>query len=346
MDSLKKFRDRIDMLDEQIASLLNERMRAADQIGKLKRKAEQGVADRSREEDVIHHVEMVAQHPVLKADIGNIYNEIMKESRISQLFSRNLSMPFRRVGIIGLGLIGGSICKGIKTKDRSIHIAALFHAEDKKDQEDWIDHTYSTVAELVQNVDLLILASPISTILPYADAIAASQARDENLVIIDVASVKGEIVNHFEKLTTEKIDFIGTHPMSGKVTLGFSNSQATLFVDRPWVITAHDKNTASNIEKIVQLIQFLGADPVCLDAKTHDRQAALISHLPFIISKSYLNFVNSTDPESLKIAGPGFQSFTRIAHANSTMHQDILKENSALINGFLEEWMKFLHKNT
>ncbi len=101
-DQLKKLRDRIDWLDAQIASLLDERMGAADQVGKIKRTIQKDIADQSREMRILNQVETIIQHPTLKANISNIYREIMQESRTAQQFFQHLSQPFRRIGIIGM----------------------------------------------------------------------------------------------------------------------------------------------------------------------------------------------------------------------------------------------------
>lgn len=348
MDELKKLRDRIDWLDTQIASLLNERMRAADQVGKIKRIIQQDVADQSRERSVLNQVETIIQHPILKANISNIYREIMQESRIAQQFFQHLSQPFRRIGIIGLGLIGGSICKGIKTKDSSIEIGTLM----RESEDDalaktggWVDHVYATMGDLVQNSELIILASPISTIIPLAEEIKLYSVHVEKLIVIDMASVKGEIVATFEKLSGENIEYISTHPMAGKENGGFANSQATLFVNRPWIVVPHKKNSSIGKESIKEWIHFLGSKPICLESHVHDQRAALISHLPSILSKSYLDFVNSIDPESVSISGPGFQTFTRLAHDNQEMRGEIAAYNEQVIQDYLDQWLEFLRKN-
>lgn len=347
MNKLKKLRDRIDWLDAQIASLLNERMQAADQVGKIKRIIQQDVADLSREMSVLNQVEAIIQHPTLKANISNIYREIMQESRTAQEFFRHLSQPFRRIGIIGMGLMGGSICKGMKTKDASIQIGTLMcESEDHSLAKTggWVDQVYSTIGDLIQNSELIILATPISTIIPLAEEIKLNSVRLEKIIVIDIASVKEGIVATFEKLSCKNIEYISTHPMAGKVDKGFTNSQATLFVNRPWIVVPHKENSSSGIESIKELFLFLGAKPICLEAKVHDQQAALISHLPSVLSKSYFDFVNSIDPESLIIAGPGFQTFTRLAHDNHEMREEIAKCNHQAIHDYLDQWLKFLIK--
>jgi prephenate dehydrogenase len=123
------------------------------------------------------------------------------------------------------------------------------------------------------------------------------------------------------------------------------NLGATLFVNRSWIIVPHKENNSSGIESIKELVLFLGSKPICLEAKVHDQQVALISHVPSILSKSYLDFVNSIDPESLIISGPGFQTFTRLAHDNNEMSGEIAKYNQQVIHDYLDRWLEFLRKN-
>lgn len=348
MDELKKLRERIDWLDEQIASLLNERMRASDHVGRIKKATNQEVADPLREKYVLNHVETQVQHPTLKSNIANIYREIMQESKIAQRFFQQYSQPFHRIGVIGLGLIGGSICKGIKTKSPSVLIASLeHHSEDVflAAESGWIDQIYSSIEEFISNCELIILASPISSVISLAKEIKRHGSFSQKKVVIDVASVKQDIVTVFEDLCCETMEFFGTHPMAGRENSGFSNSQATLFVNRPWVMVPHQKNTSSTQENIEEFIRYLGAEPVILEAKIHDQQAALVSHIPAILSRSYYGFVKATNPDSLNVSGPGFQDFTRLARDNVNMHREINTNNQAIIDKYLKEWLKYLIDN-
>lgn len=347
MEMLKKLRERIDWLDTQIASLLNERMRAADQVGKIKKDNKLIIKDSSREKQVLDQVEMMVQHPILKANIANIYGAIMQESRVAQQLYQHSSLPFRRIGIVGLGLMGGSICKALKMKDPSIEIGSLHHPSQDyalAREGEWIDHEYATVADLVKNSELIILATPISVIPPLAEEIKRHCRDIENLTVIDLASVKGEIVALFETLSDDRVEYISTHPMSGKEKSGFANSQATLYVGHPWVIVPHEKNSASRLDAVKELIRYLGSEPICLDACTHDQQAALISHIPSILSKSYFDFVCKMAPESTKMEGPGFRSFTRLAHDNPEMRSEIAQKNGNTIKSYLKQWLEQILK--
>ncbi len=342
---LQKLRDRIDWLDEHIAFLMDARMKTVDQVGRLKSTLHQDVTDLSREDNVLQHVQDAVQHPILKTNIVNIYKEIMLEARVAQQFFRHTSQPFRRIGIIGLGMMGASISKALKTKDPLIELCTIMHPGNDTSQAyagGWIDRMFSTLAELIENIDLIILASPISTIIAYANEIAQHASQNKKLIVLDIASVKLDIVKAFEALTSEQIEYVGSHPMAGNETSGFAGSQPTLFVNRPWVIVPHSKNTAETLGSIEELIQFFGAKLTSLDAEIHDQRVSLISHLPAFISKSYLDFVNSTDPQSSLIAGPGFESFTRLASQNEQMQVEIEKYNKNFIQAYLKQWLAVL----
>ncbi|MBA2728026.1 MAG: prephenate dehydrogenase/arogenate dehydrogenase family protein, partial [Parachlamydiaceae bacterium] len=101
-------------------------------------------------------------------------------------------------------------------------------------------------------------------------------------------------------------------------------------------------NSSKTIENVKEFIQFLGSESICLEANVHDKQAALVSHIPSILSKSYLDFVEAVDPESMKISGPGFQTFTRLAHDNPQMRNEITDCNQRIIEKYLTEWLEFL----
>jgi prephenate dehydrogenase/chorismate mutase len=346
MQDIQALREKLYQLDSQIATLLDERMYIVDKIGHLKRSKKLAILDKSRESQVIQHMQTSVHHPVLKEKIVEICNVIMKESKIDQKFYYATYFPFHRVGCIGVGLLGGSFCKALKTKDPSIEITALANGslDNKLALEGgWIDQECPSIADLVLSSELILLATPISTILPLAEEIFhASSSLPDKLIIVDIASTKEEIVTAFQKLTVGNAEFIGTHPMAGKLTNGFSNSEATLFVNAPWIIVPHKKNTSPTIKSVESLINYVGANPVQMQIQEHDLQAALISHLPCLLSRKYLEFVQQIKSESLQIAGPGFHSFTRLAHENPELRAEIEKSNGEHIKTFLNLWVEFL----
>ncbi|MCE5317890.1 MAG: prephenate dehydrogenase/arogenate dehydrogenase family protein [Parachlamydia sp.] len=346
MHSIDTLRLLLDDIDLQIATLLNARIEVVKQIGLIKKKEHLGIVDVNREQQVIEHVKSAIQHPVLKEKIGEIYQLIIQDSRIHQQFYQFTDFPFRRVGFIGFGLIGGSICKAIRTKLPKVQINALhFESEDqsKAMSEGWIDKICETTQELALSSDLILLAAPISTMIPYAKELSeVALDAAHPLVVADVASVKDDIVSLFEKLSNSMIEFVGTHPMAGREIGGFSNSAATLFVEAPWILVPHSANTDANLKKIEQLIQFCGSNPCFLDKLQHDRRVALVSHLPAYLARCFLKFVQKDSLQAMESAGPGFHSFTRLAHDNPAMHQEILQKNRPNIAHYLQQWMEFL----
>ncbi len=345
MDDLKELRRDLDLVDQKIISSLIERMELVRQIGNWKRENHLKIQDASREREVISNVEHSVEHPIFKEMISNLYTKMMEESRVVQRYFQEIECPFQRVGILGCGLIGGSIIKGLKAKNPNISIGTVrSNAEDAQLalKEGWLDCDYPTLKELVHHSDLIVLASPISTIIPLAKKIKDITSPGQRLIIIDIASIKGEIVPVFEELSEDRIEFLSTHPMAGKETRGFSNSQATLFAGYPWIVVPHRKNSPEVIAAVEQWIRFLGGEVTQLSAEEHDRKTALISHLPGMISKALLEFVSKKDESSLNISGPGFKSMTRLARSNPVMREEIMKSNRKNMEELKEEWISFL----
>lgn len=196
-----------------------------------------------------------------------------------------------------------------------------------------IDRVFPTLDALVREVDLLIIATPLSTIIPIARKIKA----DHPLLVIDVGSVKGPTVKEFEKLTKGRVEFLSTHPMAGTEKRGFDAADPDLFKKAAWIIVPHRKNKA----KLAAWIRLFGAKPVVMSADVHDQKMALISHLPALISKALWDFVQKEDPESAQIAGPGFRSMTRLARGNQQLMNEICQFNKKNLKAVWKEWVAF-----
>jgi len=223
-----------------------------------------------------------------------------------------------KIGIIGSGLMGGSIYKGLQR-------ASLLG-------DGWMDR--------IGEFDLLILAVPIPTIFEIADIISEHRPQ-KPLLVLDIGSVKEQIAAKFEHLTDGNLEFLGTHPMAGKEKSGYEHSDPAIFKDAVWVITPHAKNSERSLQRAEELIRSLGAKPMRVDAAEHDRRAALVSQLPYLIGKTLLDLV---DPESLAMAGPGFKSMVRIAYDNEEMRREIGRYNKVNIEFFLGKYIDALKK--
>lgn len=195
---------------------------------------------------------------------------------------------------------------------------------------------FPTLKALLREIDLLIIATPLSSIIPIARKVQS----DLPLLVIDVGSVKGQIVKEFYKLTKGPVEFLSTHPMAGTEKKGFDHADPNLFQDAPWILVPHKKNKA----KIEPFIRLLGAKPIIMQAGEHDQKAALISHLPSLLSKALWDFVHKKDPDSLRIAGPSFRSMTRLAQGNQDLIKEIEIFNKKTLKALWSEWVKFIHK--
>lgn len=242
-------------------------------------------------------------------------------------------MQYKKVGIIGLGLIGGSIAKRLKANGCEVYTVKS-KSLDVERAKKWVKKVFSALDELVQEIDLLVIATPLSQIIPIAKKIKATRP----LLIVDVGSVKEQIVKEFCKLTRKNVEFFSTHPMAGSEKKGFEASDADLFEKAPWIVTPHRKNRTS----LDAWIRSLGAKPISMSAKEHDEKMALISHLPTLISILLLKFAKIQDPKSLRIAGPGFKSMTRLALGNQELIKDFFKSNAKNIQILQRKWLKFI----
>jgi prephenate dehydrogenase len=252
-----------------------------------------------------------------------------------------------KVAIIGMGLMGGSIAKALKKGAPAVAIASL--ERDCPDliqavSEKTVDRVFASWDELIAWSELIILASPLSTLLPLAKEIAKRCPKEKKLLVIDVGSVKSAVFPAFEELTTADLEFLSTHPMAGKEKWGYGHSDENLFQGCSWILSPHAKNQSSTIEALSRLVELLGGKPVFLDPKKHDEQTALISHLPALLSRLLLKFVEETDKESLKIAGPGFKSMTRLAYDNPQLYEEIAHFNEKALSKQLALWLDFIKK--
>lgn len=305
---MEPLRDEIDSIDKQIIELLSKRFKISEKIAAIKREKNLPLFDPTREKLILEKIK--SNDPIIQEELREVYRAIFAESKKVQRLKQQPVCPFERIQIIGLGLIGGSIAKALPfplTNDKA---------------------------------ELLIVSTPLETIISIAKTIDSKTP----LIVMDVGSLKQNITEAFENLTNDNLEFVATHPFAGKETAGYENSSPTLFVNAAWAITPHSKNKKGTLDRISQFIEFLGANPVIIDKEEHDREAALISQLPGILSRLFYEFAKSESGIDLKLAGPGFQSFTRLAKDNPELHRAIEKLNHDTIVKLLEKWIEILHK--
>jgi prephenate dehydrogenase len=248
----------------------------------------------------------------------------------------------KRVGIIGLGLMGGSFALAIKEVYEDVEIVGYdlnkTHLERAKELK-LIDRDVGF--EEIKDVDLLILSIPVEAIITLFEKL---QDIDKDTTIIDIGSTKSKIVKAVPKSIRE--NFVATHPMAGTEKFGPDAAQKGLFRDKIAVLCNTEDSGESHMERVEDIYKNIGMNIVYMDASEHDKHAAYISHLPHAISYALANSVlEQEDPKSiLTLAAGGFRDMSRIAKSSPEMWRDIFCQNRENLLESLDDFSKELNR--
>ena len=245
-------------------------------------------------------------------------------------------------GFIGLGLIGGSIARALKKQAPSTTVMAYMRSRDRllKAQEDGaVDIILEGVGEPLRQCDIIFLCTPVEYNASYLEQIRPYLK--PGAVITDVGSTKTQIHEAVQSLAMEE-SFIGGHPMAGSEKTGYENSTDHLLENAYYILTPTDKTPESSVAMMTQTASLIGAIPLVLDYREHDRIVAAVSHLPHIIASSLVNLVKDSDsPEGImrRVAAGGFKDITRIASCSPEMWEQICMTNAGPIGDMLEQYI-------
>lgn len=216
---------------------------------------------------------------------------------------------FRRVAIVGCGLIGGSLELAIKQQEEADVVAI-----DKGD-----DLTTAGSA------DLIVLAAPI---LENIGLLASLKPHvSPRTFITDTGSTKAAIV-----LAAAGMRFVGGHPVAGGAASGRVAARADLFAGRPWVLTPSEKSASADVDRVRAFVERLGAIVHVLAPDEHDRLFAFVSHLPQLVVSALMDVAGAgAGVEGLRLAGAGLRDSTRLAESPPGIWRDILETNHANI---------------
>ncbi len=245
------------------------------------------------------------------------------------------------VAVAGLGLVGGSLARALSARghrvlgvDREPVLRAARRAR--------AIAAATTLEAACREADILVLAAPPAANLALLRRLA--RVAPATLVVTDVTSVKGPLVAEARRLGLRH--FVGGHPMAGTERAGFAASRGDLFSGRPWIVT---RPAHAGAERVVRaLARGVGARPVTLDAKEHDRFVALVSHLPQLVSWALLATAVG-DPvarRNLALAGPGFHGMTRLAKSPKGLWREILEANAGEVRRALQALRRTLSRRS
>lgn len=249
------------------------------------------------------------------------------------------------IAFIGLGLIGGSIAKGLKRENPDITIMAYMRTRSKLEQaqaDGIVDVILEGIGEELRSCDLIFLCTPVEYNAEYLTAI--KPFLKPGGIITDVGSTKTDIHQEVIRLDMETC-FIGGHPMAGSEKTGYENSTDHLLENAYYIITPTASSSNEDVERLVWIAEALGSIPLVLGYQEHDFVTAAISHLPHVIASSLVNLVKDSDNEQglmKQLAAGGFKDITRIASASPEMWEQICMTNSQNLAIVLERYIDSL----
>ena len=231
-----------------------------------------------------------------------------------------------KIGIVGLGLIGGSLGIDLRGQGHEIFGISRQEATCQIAMERGIVNQASTTCELLQEAEIVIVCTPIAAIattikqlIPYLNT---------KTIITDVGSVKQPIVESCSQLWPR---FVGGHPMAGKAESGIDAVQANLFTGAAYVFTPTEQTKPEDVEKLKAIALSLKAVPHICDAQIHDRAVSWISHLPVMVSASLIKACLQEAPETLQLAqilaSSGFRDTSRVGGGNAELGVMMAKYN-------------------
>jgi prephenate dehydrogenase len=229
-----------------------------------------------------------------------------------------------RVGIVGLGLIGGSLGLALRKLRRAIDVIGVTRRAEGAAaaiERGAVDRASTNLADLA-GCDIVVVATPIDQIAGVMQRLSPILAA--TALITDVASVKQPIVEAVRRLPTSA-RFLGGHPVAGKAQGGLEESQATLFEGEPWIFTPAAGQDVRPFDTWFEMVRALGAVVRFMPANEHDRQMAFLSHLAFTLSSAYQETIERYSDPSL--GGPGYRGMVRLAAGDPAMYEAIAREN-------------------
>jgi prephenate dehydrogenase len=242
---------------------------------------------------------------------------------------------FDKIGIVGLGLIGGSIALaarelwpkslvvGVDTKD-VLETAMRLHA---------IDVAADDMIVLAE-VDVVILAAPVRHNIALLDEL--DDAVRTPAIVTDVSSTKRAVIEAARNLPP-RFTFVGGHPLAGAAKGGLENARPDLFRGRPWLFTPAGDREGAAVETLSAFVTALGAEPRVMRAAAHDHLLAFLSHLPQLTASALMQVVgDEVGDDGLALAGRGLVDTTRLAGSPADIWQDIAATNADEIAGALD----------
>jgi len=254
---------------------------------------------------------------------------------------------FKKICIIGCGLIGSSLARAIKKNNLAEKIVSSNRSDavNKKVIElKIVDDSSSDTKKMVDGSDLVVIATPLSS---YEDVISKiKNSLKDGVILTDVGSVKENIINLIEKNIPESISWIASHPIAGTEESGPEAGFSELFQNRWCILTPSKKAKEKDINLLQTFWEKVGSKVDIMQVKQHDYILSITSHIPHLIAYNIVNTSLKIQDEKestiVKYSAGGLRDFTRIAASNPIMWRDVFIQNKKNTSKMIDRFIKNL----
>ena len=251
---------------------------------------------------------------------------------------------FNTISIIGCGLIGSSILRGVNKNNLASEVRVFDFSKDvgaflKK--ENLCSNIYNDIRQCVTNSDLIIIATPLSS---YKEIILSIKDHlKENVILTDTGSVKKEVIKIIHNINLKNVHWIPSHPIAGTEESGPKAGFEEMFQDRWCIISPPENSDQKIIDALKNFWETLGSKVRIMSASEHDQILSITSHLPHAIAynivRTVMNVEDKLKQEVIQYSAGGLRDFTRIAASNPLMWRDIFLDNSENIVKELDNFL-------
>lgn len=250
--------------------------------------------------------------------------------------------PFRRLAVLGLGLLGGSVAKAARERGLALEVvgAARRPGPLARALEAGIVDSIASPADAVVGADFVVLGTPVGTMPAIVAEIAAKL--EPGCLLTDVGSVKTSVVDGLPDLLPEGVEFVGSHPMAGSHLRGPDHARADLFEGATCVVVPRAEQNEVAVRRVEDFWRDLGAQVARRSSSVHDEEVAWVSHLPHLLAFAFAQALDEAPAGAGELAGSGFRDFTRIAQSDAELWGEILTLNGKALAGPIVHFSKAL----
>ncbi len=259
-----------------------------------------------------------------------------------------MASMFRRMVVVGVGLIGGSLALAARKHGLVGEFVGFGRGEKNlrlAQKRGIIDRYFIHEEEFPRGVDLLILATPVQATVSIATSFLPGL--EPGCLISDVGSVKARIVREMERLLPSHLPFVGAHPIAGSEQWGAQAALPDLFSGQRCILTPTRNTDPGALKKTACFWRRVGARVEVMDPHLHDRVLGVVSHLPHVLAYALVNTLSRTEVDSVDLkdyCGGGFKDFSRIASSRPEIWRDICLVNRQAIGKSLGDYIKSLER--